>query len=63
MIDLNWMVFFVLPTIATMMVSERMARVRHRSAYTWASVAMITGPLPLAPVALYLLGSPDTRTC
>ena len=63
MIGLYWMAFIVLPTIAVMMLSERMARSRNRSAYTWASVAMITGPLPLAPLTLYFLGSREKRAC
>jgi hypothetical protein len=44
-------------TIALMMFSEKMARIRNRSANTWVCVAMITAPLPLAPLTLYLLGS------
>lgn len=50
-----------LPTIAFMMLSETMARIRGRSVNIWVSVAAITGPLPLAPLALYLLGSRKAR--
>jgi hypothetical protein len=54
---LHWMALIVLPTIAVMALSETMARVRSRSVKAWVWVAALTGPLPLAPLALYLLGS------
>jgi hypothetical protein len=52
-----------LPTIALMMLSEKMARHRSRSVNMWVSIAAIIGPLPLVPLALYLLGSRDKQTC
>jgi hypothetical protein len=52
-----WLVLFVLPTIALMVVSEDMARERRRSARAWVWIAAITGPLPVGPLALYLLGN------
>jgi hypothetical protein len=42
-----------------MMLSEKMARARSRSVITWVSISGIIGPLPLVPLALYLLGSRD----
>jgi hypothetical protein len=51
-----WLALFVLPTIALMMVSVDMARARKRSARAWVWIAAITGPLPLGPLVLYLLG-------
>lgn len=55
--DLYWAGLMVVPTIASAMLSERMARVRSRSVKAWVWLAVLTGPLPLAPLALYLLGS------
>jgi hypothetical protein len=48
--------FLLLPTIAIVMVSGDMARTRGRSAKAWAWIAAATGPLPIAPIALLLLG-------
>ena len=56
-----WIILFVLPTIAVMMVSEDMARDRGRSVRAWVWIAAITGPLPLGPLALYLLGERKQR--
>jgi hypothetical protein len=47
---------FALVTVALMALSEMMARARGRSVRAWVWVAAITGPLPLAPLALYALG-------
>lgn len=58
--DLYLIVLIGLPTIAFMMLSERMARSRGRSVYTWVEIAGITGPIPVAPLALYLLGNRKT---
>jgi hypothetical protein len=51
-----WLVM-VLATIALIVISENMARERGRSATAWGSLAAFTGPLPLAPLALYLPGN------
>jgi hypothetical protein len=51
-----WIALFVLPAIALMMISEDTARTRKRSARAWVWIAAITGPLPVGPLALYLLG-------
>ena len=51
-----WLLLLALPTIVVMVVSEGMARARGRSARTWVWIAAITGPLPVGPFALYLLG-------
>jgi hypothetical protein len=59
----TWIILFVLPTIALMMVSEDMARARRRSARTWVWVAAITGPLPIGPFVLYLLGRRKEQAC
>jgi hypothetical protein len=48
--------FLLLPSIAIVMVSGDMARTRGRSAKAWAWIAAATGPLPIAPIALLLLG-------
>jgi hypothetical protein len=61
--DFYAVVLIGLPTIAFMMLAEKMARVRSRSVKTWVSVAAITGPLPLAPLALYMLGSREKQIC
>jgi hypothetical protein len=45
-----------LATIALMVLSEHMARARGRSVKAWVWIAAITGPLPLAPLALCVLG-------
>jgi len=64
----TWIILFVLPTIALMVISEdhsrpkdgvaslAYARDRGRSVRAWVWIAAITGPLPLGPLALYLLG-------
>ncbi len=59
----TWIILFVLPTIALMMISEDMARARKRSARTWVWIAAITGPLPIGRLALYLLGDRRQQTC
>jgi hypothetical protein len=51
-----WMVM-ALVTVALMALSEDMARSRGRSAKAWVWVAAITGPLPLAPLLLCVLGA------
>jgi len=56
MIDFYWVLLFVVPTVALAMLSEQMARARGRSVKAWVWTAALTGPLPLAPLALYLLG-------
>jgi len=61
MSTLTWVILFVLPTIALMMISEDMARDRGRSVRAWVWIAAITGPLPLGPLALYLLGERKQR--
>jgi hypothetical protein len=61
--DLYWVALLVLPSIALMVLSEKMARVRSRSVKAWVWVAVLTGPLPLAPLALYLLGSRERHAC
>jgi hypothetical protein len=61
--DFYSVVLICLPTLAFMMLSEKMARVRSRSVRTWVSFAGITGPLPLAPLALYMLGSREKPIC
>jgi len=57
----TWIILFVLPTLAMMMISEDMARDRGRSVRAWVWIAAITGPLPLGPLALYLLGERKQR--
>ena len=54
--DLMWLALFVLPTIALMVLAEDMARTRGRSVKAWVWLTALTGPLPLGPVVLYLLG-------
>lgn len=49
-------VLMVLATIALMALSEDMARARGRSVKAWVWLAAITGPLPLAPLLLCVLG-------
>gem|GEM_PF-3940458 len=61
--DFYSIVLIGLPTLAFMMLSEKMARVRSRSVRTWVSVAAITGPLPLVPLALFMLGSRKKQIC
>ena len=61
--DFSSAALLVLPWIALVMLSEKMARDRSRSVKIWISVAAITGPLPLAPLALYLLGSREKQIC
>ena len=48
----------VLVTIVSMVIAERMARARGRSARTWVWIAAIVGPL--SPLALYALGARPT---
>jgi hypothetical protein len=57
-VSATWMLM-LLATIALMALSEDLARTRGRSAKAWLWVAAITGPLPLAPLLLCVLG---TRT-
>jgi len=57
----TWIILFVLPTIALMVISEDMARDRGRSVRAWVWIAAITAPLPLGPLALYLLGERKQR--
>ena len=59
--DFYWVALLVLPWIALIALSEKMARVRSRSVKAWVSVAAITGPLPLAPLALYVLGDREKQ--
>ena len=59
----TWIILFVLPTIALMLISEDMARERGRSARAWVWIAAITGPLPVGPLALYLLGKRNQQAC
>ena len=54
--DLMWLAVFALPTIALMVIAEDMARARGRSVKAWVWLTVLTGPLPLGPVVLYLLG-------
>jgi hypothetical protein len=61
--DFYWVALIVLPTIALMVLSENMARVRSRSVKAWVWIAVLTGPLPLAPLALYVLGNRETHAC
>ncbi len=61
--DLYWVALIVLPTIALMVLSGKMARARSRSVKAWLWVAALTGPLPLAPLALYLLGGRERHVC
>jgi len=58
-----WLVFMALPTAALMLISEDMARARKRSARAWVWVAALTGPLPIGPLVLYLLGRRKEQTC
>lgn len=48
----------VLVTIISMVMAERMARIRGRSARAWVWIAAIVGPL--SPLALYALGTRPT---
>jgi hypothetical protein len=50
-------VSMALATVALMALSEHMARTRGRSVRGWVWTAAITGPLPLAPLMLYVLGA------
>ncbi len=59
----TWIIWFVLPTIALMMLSEDMARERGRSARAWVWITALTGPLPVGPLALYLLGTRKEQAC
>jgi len=52
-----WLLLIALPTIAAMEIAEGMARARGRSARAWVWISLIAGPLPVGPLALYLLGS------
>jgi hypothetical protein len=61
--DLFWVALIVVPTIALMVLSEEMARVRSRSVKAWVWIAALTGPLPLAPLALYVLGNRERHVC
>jgi hypothetical protein len=61
--DFHSVILLGLPTLAFMMLTERMARVRSRSVKAWVSAAMITGPLPLVPLVLYFLDSRDKQAC
>jgi ABC-type Fe3+-siderophore transport system permease subunit len=46
-----------LPTAAMMALSAEMARSRGRSVNAWRWFAFLTGPLPVGPIALYVLGN------
>jgi len=61
--DFYWVALIGVPTIALMALSEEMARVRSRSVKAWVWIAALTGPLPLAPLALYVLGNRETHAC
>ena len=61
--DLYSVLLLVLPTIAIMALSAEMARARGRSAKAWLWIAAITGPLPLGPIALYMLGDRKEPGC
>jgi FtsH-binding integral membrane protein len=60
--DWMWLALMVLPTIALMAIAEDMARVRGRSVRTWVWITALTGPLPLGPLVLYLLGPRTERS-
>jgi hypothetical protein len=49
-------ILMALATIAMMAISEEMARTRRRSVKTWVWITALTGPLPIGPLALYVLG-------
>jgi hypothetical protein len=61
--DFYWVALIGVPTIAFMVLSEEMARVRSRSVKSWVWIAALTGPLPLAPLALYVLGNREAHAC
>jgi hypothetical protein len=61
--DFYSVALLILAWIALVMLSDKMARARSRSVKIWVSVAAITGPLPLAPLALYVLGSREKQIC
>jgi FtsH-binding integral membrane protein len=61
--DFYWVALIAVPTIALMMLSEQMARMRSRSVKAWVWIAALTGPLPLAPLVLYVLGNRETHAC
>jgi hypothetical protein len=46
-----------LATIALMLISAKMAEARGRSVKTWVWFTAFTGPLPLGPLALLVLGN------
>ena len=54
-------ILMVLATIALIALSEDMARTCGRSAKAWVWVAAITGPVPLAPLLLCVLGARTVR--
>jgi hypothetical protein len=61
--DLYSVALLVLPTIAMMVLSAEMARARGRSVKAWLWIAFLTGPLPVGPLALYLLGRRKELAC
>jgi hypothetical protein len=50
-------VLIALPTAAMMALSAEMARIRGRSVNAWRWFAFVTGPLPIGPIALLVLGN------
>jgi hypothetical protein len=50
-------VLIAVPTVAFMALSAEMARSRGRSVNAWRWFAFVTGPLPIGPLALFVLGN------
>lgn len=55
-----WLLMAVV-TLALMLMSRDMAHARGRSTRAWLWIAALTGPLPLAPLLLYALGTRARR--